>query len=168
MEAQGLGGEIPHSLMNMKKIRTMFNRISSYHRPYGGNLFQDKTLETCKLTPLQTFQFLKTFLCVTTDSRCKMKIGDWLELQTWNLICLMHLCIRRSPGKYNFIWGLSGRFESLYYPGGGGNEGGLVSKSLAPRGKQGTKCKLRVKSLCNSLADVFNLLYPANSYHMTI
>ena len=43
-----------------------------------------------------------------------------------------------TPGKYNFIWGLYGRFERLFYPGGGGNDGGLVSKSLAPGGKQGT------------------------------
>ena len=43
-----------------------------------------------------------------------------------------------TPGKYNFIWGLLGRFERSFYPTGGGNEGGLVSVSLAPRGKQGT------------------------------
>ena len=34
--------------------------------------------------------------------------------------------------------GLSGRFERLFCPGGGGNGGGLVSKSLAPQGKHGT------------------------------
>jgi len=39
-----------------------------------------------------------------------------------------------TPGKYNFVWGLIVGFEG-FYPGGGGNEGGLVSKSLAPRGK---------------------------------
>ena len=43
-----------------------------------------------------------------------------------------------NPGKYNFIWGLLGGFERSFYPAGGGNEGGLVSVSLAPRGKQGT------------------------------
>ena len=56
-------------------------------------------------------------------------------------LCTYH---RPSPGvgggggKYNLVWGLYERFERLFYPGGGGNEGGLVSKSLAPRGKQGT------------------------------
>ena len=43
-----------------------------------------------------------------------------------------------TPGKYNFIWGLLGGFERSFYPTGGGNEGGLVSVSLAPQGKQGT------------------------------
>ena len=42
------------------------------------------------------------------------------------------------PGKFNVEWGLIRGFERLTYPGGGGNEGGLFSKSLAPRGKQGT------------------------------
>ena len=43
-----------------------------------------------------------------------------------------------TPGKFNVEWGLIRGFERLTYPGGGGNEGGLFSKSLAPRGKQGT------------------------------
>ena len=43
-----------------------------------------------------------------------------------------------TPGKFNIEWGLIRGFERLTYPGGGGNEGGLFSKSLAPRGKQGT------------------------------
>ena len=43
-----------------------------------------------------------------------------------------------NPGKFNVEWGLIRGFERLTYPGGGGNEGGLFSKSLAPRGKQGT------------------------------
>ena len=43
-----------------------------------------------------------------------------------------------TPGKLNVEWGLIRGFERLTYPGGGGNEGGLFSKSLAPRGKQGT------------------------------
>ena len=56
------------------------------------------------------------------------------------LLCIYH---RPSPGggtpgKFNVEWGLIRGFERLTYPGGGGNEGGLFSKSLAPRGKQGT------------------------------
>ena len=43
-----------------------------------------------------------------------------------------------TPGIFNVEWGLIRGFEQLTYPGGGGNEGGLFSKSLAPRGKQGT------------------------------
>ena len=43
-----------------------------------------------------------------------------------------------TPGRYNFIWGFNGRFKRLFHPGGGGNEGGLVFKSLTPQGKQGT------------------------------
>ena len=43
-----------------------------------------------------------------------------------------------TPGKFNVERGLIRGFERLTYPGGGGNEGGLFSKSLAPRGKQGT------------------------------
>ena len=41
-------------------------------------------------------------------------------------------------GKYHFVWGLTAGLERSFYPAGGGNEGGLVSGSLAPRGKQGT------------------------------
>ena len=43
-----------------------------------------------------------------------------------------------TPGKFNLEWGLLRGFERLTHPGGGGNDGGLFSKSLAPRGKQGT------------------------------
>ena len=43
---------------------------------------------------------------------------------------------RGTPGKYDFLWGLVGGFERSFYPAGGGNEGGLVSVSLAPQGKQ--------------------------------
>ena len=43
-----------------------------------------------------------------------------------------------TPGKYNFHWGLIGRFEQSFHPAGGGNEGALVSVSLAPQGKQVT------------------------------
>ena len=36
------------------------------------------------------------------------------------------------------IWELLWGFERSFYPAGGGNEGGLVSVSLATQGKQGT------------------------------
>ena len=62
--------------------------------------------------------------------------------------CLFHFVVMHlssaipwgggTPGKFNVEWGLIRGFERLTYPGGGGNEGGLFSKSLAPRGKQGT------------------------------
>ena len=45
------------------------------------------------------------------------------------------------PGKYNFLWGLTGGFERSVYPEDGGNEEGLVSRSLELRGKQGTSSK---------------------------
>ena len=47
-------------------------------------------------------------------------------------------------GKYNVAWGLIGGFEQLSYPGAVQNEGGLFSKSLALRGKQGTLQKKQV------------------------
>ena len=54
-------------------------------------------------------------------------------------LCICHpLGGGGGPGKCNFIWGLLGGFERSFYPTGGGNEGGLVSVSLAPQGKQGT------------------------------
>ena len=43
------------------------------------------------------------------------------------------------PGQIQlYIWELLGGFERSFYPAGGGNEGGLVSVSLATQGKQGT------------------------------
>ena len=59
-------------------------------------------------------------------------------MKSFNLDVLMHLSSAipwgGTPGKFNVEWGLIRGFERLTYPGGGGNEGGLFSKSLAPRG----------------------------------
>ena len=68
----------------------------------------------------------------------------YIEARFWCLrrLNVMHLSSAipwgGTPGKFNVEWGLIRGFERLTYPGGGGNEGGLFSKSLAPRGKQGT------------------------------
>ena len=72
-----------------------------------------------------------------------MFITGKIALMLISLNCfLMHLSSAipwgGTPGKFNVEWGLIRGFERLTYPGGGGNEGGLFSKSLAPRGKQGT------------------------------
>ena len=45
---------------------------------------------------------------------------------------------RGDPGQIQLYMGTLGGFERSFYPAGRGNEGGLVSVSLAPWGKQGT------------------------------
>ena len=79
---------------------------------------------------------------ITKDNQSALWENSWID--RW-LIWIFELCIYHrpspgggTPGKFNVEWGLIQGFERLTYPGGGGNEGGLFSKSLAPRGKRGT------------------------------
>ena len=100
---------------------------------------KNNSMLACRMVCCSHRSDRRIWVCTSHLSDCRIRVcishrSDYASI-------IGHPLGGGTPGKFNVEWGLIREFERLTYPGGGGNEGGLFSKSLAPRGKQDRQTK---------------------------